>query len=104
MPQACRLCAGPASVIKIYRKALQAFIMKQKIGIRYCGGCNPKFDRVKFVKNWLSQNGLEAVYMDNLCEADTIYIVCGCERACTTTSDILDKKLIFITNENLDTI
>ena len=77
--------------------------MKKITGLRYCGGCNPKFDRADFVRELQkSHPEWELVYMDRISEADTVYIVSGCERACARTDDLWGKETVHIDNLNMD--
>ncbi|MDD2981131.1 MAG: enoyl-CoA hydratase-related protein [Hespellia sp.] len=54
-----------------------------KIGIKYCGGCNPNYNRKKAVEK-ISKNltgcSIESVSTDQ--EYNIILIVCGCHRTC----------------------
>ena len=59
-----------------------------KIGIRYCGGCNPRYDRVRAVQT------LEAAFPDVLffsqgadSAPDLLIMVCGCSSRCISMSD-----------------
>lgn len=69
----------------------EASIMEQKtqIGIRYCGGCNPRFDRVALVRRlaaWFPQADFQPV------KAGVPYaaavVVCGCTAQCAGTADL----------------
>jgi hypothetical protein len=73
-----------------------------KTGIKYCGGCNPLYDRVKFI------NSLKEIYKHIVCFEsaiegvlyDVVLIVCGCERCCASSDKLLSKyKKICITKE-----
>ncbi len=76
---------------------------KKQIGIRYCGGCNPKFDRTAYAAKLQSVHpDWEFVYMDAIKNTDTVIIVSGCERICTKTDDLNGKTLIYINNENAE--
>ena len=58
-----------------------------KIGVKFCGGCNPKYDRgalfERTLKNY-SEHCFE--YADETKEYDALLVICGCERACANTS------------------
>ena len=50
-----------------------------KVGIKYCGGCNPRYDRAAFVSRllpahpeWDTEYSQEGVHYDRL------YVKCGC--------------------------
>ena len=74
---------------------------RKKIGIKYCGGCNPKYDRTAWVDKL--QEGLndkiEWVYGFDP-EVDTYLVVCGCETACADIKSLSEKKLILATSES----
>lgn len=64
------------------------------VGVRYCGGCNPRYDRVAAVER------LRARFPNlKFCPAapgqDLILVVCGCTAQCAGTSD-LDGELLFL--------
>ena len=73
-----------------------------KIGIKYCGGCNPSYDRVKFI-NSLKEIYQGEVYFESAVEGflyDATLIVCGCERCCASGDKLSSKyKKICITKE-----
>jgi hypothetical protein len=56
---------------------------KKRIGIKYCGGCNPSYERVKMIQQ------LESLLKDrfifsrhNQQDFDILVLVNGCPRAC----------------------
>lgn len=56
-----------------------------KIGIVYCGGCNPRYDRVALVnslKKDLVETELELA-LEAVCY-DLLLLVCGCSAACVS--------------------
>lgn len=58
-----------------------------KIGIKYCGGCNPLYDRVAAVKKLEQKLRGKAVFVSTDCEeVDLILAVQGCDRACADLS------------------
>ncbi|MEJ2023515.1 MAG: hypothetical protein P8Y00_00570 [Deltaproteobacteria bacterium] len=60
---------------------------KQRIGVKYCGGCNPSYDRVALVKRMERDLSDEAEFFPFEARAlDLILVVCGCETACVETS------------------
>ena len=54
-----------------------------KIGIKYCGGCNPCYERTDIVQT-LARNMPEAEIVAAApgCEVDHVAVICGCTRAC----------------------
>jgi hypothetical protein len=57
-----------------------------RLRIRYCGGCNPAYDRVKFVKSLVEElktgipGELDISFSDEL--SDRGILVCGCSTCC----------------------
>ncbi|RLI84231.1 hypothetical protein DRP07_01775 [Archaeoglobales archaeon] len=58
-----------------------------RIGIKYCGGCNPTYEREKIEeiirKNFTSA---EIVYTSNLTDVDVLVLISGCKHACAIES------------------
>ncbi|WP_077611246.1 hypothetical protein [Clostridium sp. Marseille-P2415] len=53
------------------------------IGIKYCGGCNPVYDRVRRVRRFIEENSLyEYVGISANQPCDYWLVVCGCIRRC----------------------
>ncbi len=57
-----------------------------RIGIKYCGGCNPRYDRTGFaarLKQDLGGRGVEWVSAGTAGEPlDFVLVICGCTAAC----------------------
>lgn len=73
---------------------------KPEIGVRYCGGCNPRFDRVTVVKK------LESLLTDYTFVSaqpgipyPAVLVVCGCSSRCANISDLAVPagKLVYLT-------
>lgn len=57
--------------------------MSKRVAIKYCGGCDPGFDRVAFAEKLraAAANSVEwATLEDGDC--DIVLMICGCETAC----------------------
>ena len=53
------------------------------MGIRYCGGCNPRYDRVGLVRTLQAENPeIEFKNAENGTEYDAVLVVCGCLAQC----------------------
>jgi hypothetical protein len=75
-----------------------------KVGIKYCGGCNPYYDRVALVKRIESrlQGKVEFVSAAND-DVDLVLAVAGCNTACADLSSFDENKIRIITqNEDSD--
>ncbi|MGX8701656.1 hypothetical protein [Caproiciproducens sp.] len=54
-----------------------------KIGIKYCGGCNPHYDRAQIVSRMRKEfYGLPIVNADEEGEVDLVVVICGCSSQC----------------------
>lgn len=55
----------------------------KRIALKYCGGCDPAFDRVEYFKEIQNAAGhmLEWVTMDDP-DFETVLVVSGCDIAC----------------------
>ncbi len=70
------------------------------IGIKYCGGCNPRYDRKGFldrIKKDL-QNTPSLAFTVDLSSADLIIKLSGCSNACVSEKHDAMKPLIHITD------
>jgi hypothetical protein len=68
-----------------------------KVAIKYCGGCNPDYDRVAladFVKNSL-HGRVEFVSLDSD-DMDLVLAIEGCKICCADLSAFRDKPVKFI--------
>lgn len=56
----------------------------KRVGLKYCGGCNPSYDRVKYVRRIQKAAGtrIEWVHVEEAVGFDVVVIVTGCDRAC----------------------
>ena len=62
---------------------------KRQVAIRYCGGCNSRYDRVALVKR-LSSFFPEVEFVNALpgVPYPAALVVCGCPSRCANTSDL----------------
>lgn len=69
-----------------------------KVGIKYCGGCNPYYDRVALVKQIEDRlaGKVKMVALDHD-QIDLVLAVEGCNTACADLSQFDDKKIRVIT-------
>ena len=68
-----------------------------KVAIKYCGGCNPGYDRVAladYIKNSLHGRA-EFVPLDSQ-EIDLVLAVEGCKTCCADLSSLTGKQVRFI--------
>lgn len=65
-----------------------------RIGVRYCGGCTPHYDRVAAVE-YIRRNlphGVELVGRD--ADPDILLVIAGCPTACVDRSDLEGRKVL----------
>lgn len=56
----------------------------KKIGIKYCGGCNPTYERVEIVQRAQSQFNHQFVFVHHdQQDIDGMILMSGCPRACS---------------------
>jgi len=68
-----------------------------KIGVKFCGGCNPRYDRKAFLKK-IEEAKAEYNFTYNLEEEyDILLIICGCKSACAG-HDNKGKKVVRVDN------
>jgi len=72
-----------------------------KVEIKYCGGCNPYYDRVALVRRIESglKGKVEFVSPEND-HVDFIMAVEGCRTACADLSSFDGKKIRLITHQD----
>lgn len=57
-----------------------------EIGIKYCGGCNPRYDRKEFAGYLESRFGRRFEAADTSKEYDVLIVLCGCSSGCAGIS------------------
>ena len=69
-----------------------------RIGIKYCGGCNPVYNRGRQVKR-LQEQYPEHEFdfaAEDMKECEIGLVVCGCVRACASVDGLTPKKKLFL--------
>jgi hypothetical protein len=70
-----------------------------RVGIKYCGGCNPEYDRVALVEQIKKRlEGKVSFVPSETEEVDVILAVHGCKTACADLSCFRGVKIRTITN------
>jgi hypothetical protein len=72
---------------------------KQKIGLKYCGGCNPQYDRVQAVASIKKRLGdkFEFVPFEDP-NAEGTLVVAGCPTACVDLKPFAGRPIWVITS------
>lgn len=76
-----------------------------KIGIKYCGGCNNRYDRATFVEKF--KNAVEGMeYVQQGETYDHLLVVCGCHSCCASIQNIAVNGSIiyFKSTEDFDEV
>ena len=63
-----------------------------KIGIKYCGGCNPRYDRTNIAQRLredLPESEIVSAAPER--EMDYVVVVCGCKSACALVDGLSGK-------------
>ena len=75
------------------------------IGVKFCGGCNPNYDRGKLYRRILE------TYPDQHFETadenkthDLLLVICGCERVCADVSRYSYERIIRISSDEIPEI
>ena len=67
------------------------------VGVKYCGGCNPRYDRTGLVRT-LEQAAPGAVFLparpETVC--DLLLVVCGCPARCADVSGLRAGKTVYL--------
>ncbi|MGF6906934.1 hypothetical protein [Fusobacterium sp. PH5-44] len=73
------------------------------VGIKFCGGCNSKYDRTRAFNNMKSKLGnYEFKYINNEETFDYVVVICGCHVMCASHADIKYNKDKFVIQSDLD--
>ena len=67
--------------------------MKKKIGIKYCGWCNPSYERVEMIEKVRFRLGDQFLFHRHGDEnVEALILVSGCPRACAGKELIQEKN------------
>ena len=66
------------------------------INVKYCGGCNPRYERSNIVKSLRERFPDIDIHFDYTDEAEAAVIICGCSAACADVSGYLGSYGRFI--------
>lgn len=61
------------------------------IGIKYCGGCNPKYDRKEFLHNLKRNSNFNFEIADLNKVYDIVIVLCGCNSSCVNHEELKFK-------------
>lgn len=66
------------------------------IAVKYCGGCNPRFDRTTAVARLQAEFSQSNIGEANYLSPDLILVVCGCSSKCASHDHLSGRKGKFI--------
>ena len=61
------------------------------IAIKYCGGCNPRFDRAGFVSRLVDKFPEIVIVPSDTVEPWLVLVVCGCLSCCVGHEDMMGQ-------------
>ena len=64
-----------------------------RVGIKYCGGCNPRYDRIAVVKQ-LARDFPQHDFLGthSVTDPNVLLVFCGCRTACADVSGLHPKQ------------
>ncbi|MCH4072110.1 hypothetical protein [Pseudoramibacter sp.] len=68
-----------------------------KTGIKFCGGCNPRYDRGAYADRLIKSLEKPAELAVPGKAYDTVYVICGCQVCCADLSSLLARRFVYIT-------
>ena len=75
------------------------------IGVKFCGGCNPLYDRGKlFEKTKEAYPDHTFEMADDTKEYEKLLVICGCERACADTARYDFEREIRVSTDSVPEI
>ena len=72
-----------------------------KRAVKYCGGCNPRFDRAALVRTMEKRWGEPLPPARPGEDYDEVYVICGCSACCADTSQLTARRLIWLEPKDL---
>ena len=70
-----------------------------RVGVKYCGGCNPEYDRVILVEQIMERLEEKVSFVPSESEeVDVILSVHGCKTACADLSDFRGTRIWNVTD------
>lgn len=68
-----------------------------EVGVKYCGGCNPRYDRPELLnKLRKAYPDVKFDYAKEGVETDLLIVLCGCTAECADISNLKAKKTVVI--------
>lgn len=64
--------------------------------VKYCGGCNPRYDRKEAKRRLEIQAGNTLEYAEPERHYEVLYVICGCDTACVNLSVYSADRIVKI--------
>lgn len=74
------------------------------VGVKYCGGCNTKYDRRLLLQKIKSSVAFDFVNVELNIRYDILLVLCGCSSCCADYSKIEYKKIIIVKEDNFEQV
>jgi len=59
--------------------------VKKKVGVKYCGGCNPAYERVEMIQRAQTQLKDQLLFLrHDEPDIEVMVLISGCQRACAS--------------------
>ena len=72
-----------------------------KRAVKYCGGCNPRYDRVALVRQLEKDIGAPLISAETGTVYDELYVNCGCSARCADIERFQAARVIVFDSLNL---
>lgn len=72
-----------------------------KRAVKYCGGCNPRYDRVALVRQLEEKIGEALASAEVGTVYDELYVICGCSARCADIERFRADRVIVFDSPNL---
>ncbi|HKK96490.1 MAG TPA: hypothetical protein VJ916_09295 [Anaerovoracaceae bacterium] len=69
------------------------------IGVKFCGGCNSRYDRGNALKKYSKEFNICYEYADENTFYNTLVVICGCSSICANTEGYMYNKVIIVDSE-----
>ncbi len=76
--------------------------IEMKVGIKFCGGCNPRYDRRKALTELQNHFSNIEWVTDNAAICDYWLVACGCARECVDVSKLIATKKVLVLANTMD--
>jgi len=73
------------------------------VAVKYCGGCNPMFDRAGFAEKLREAlPGISVQPFRENADADYLVVICGCRRACALHEGLSGRYGKYVVTDSAD--